>query len=301
MDEFEFTLFDRIEKIKQVDKVYDLQKNAYISFSGGKDSTVLHYLIDLALPNNKIPRVFINTGIEYRYIVEFVKEMAQSDERIVIVNSGVNIKKMLETEGYPFKSKEHSLKVGEWQKGSKAKSIIRYKENKKFSCPKMLLYQFNEDFKIKLSNKCCYRLKKDVAHEYEKKSNRTIAITGMLAEEGGERKNISSCLTESKGNVVKFHPLIVCNSNFEDFVVKKYNIKLCKLYYPPFNFKRTGCKGCPFSLDLQKQLDVMAELLPNERKQCEKLWKVVYDEYRRIGYRLKKEPNIFDYFFIASK
>lgn len=31
----------------------------YISFSGGKDSTVLHHLIDEAIPGNKIPRVFI--------------------------------------------------------------------------------------------------------------------------------------------------------------------------------------------------------------------------------------------------
>ena len=43
-------------------KNMNLENNAYISFSGGKDSTILHYLIDLALPNNKIPRVFINTG-----------------------------------------------------------------------------------------------------------------------------------------------------------------------------------------------------------------------------------------------
>lgn len=40
------------------------EENFYISFSGGKDSTVLHHLIDEAIPGNKIPRVFINTGIE---------------------------------------------------------------------------------------------------------------------------------------------------------------------------------------------------------------------------------------------
>lgn len=64
----ELLLFDRIETIKNTNIKYDLENNAYLSFSGGKDSTVLHYLLDLALPNNKIPRVFINTGIEYIYI-----------------------------------------------------------------------------------------------------------------------------------------------------------------------------------------------------------------------------------------
>ena len=57
----ELLLFDRIEVIKTANEKYDLENNAYISFSGGKDSTVLHYLIDQALPNNRIPRVFINT------------------------------------------------------------------------------------------------------------------------------------------------------------------------------------------------------------------------------------------------
>ena len=58
---------------------------------------------------------------------------------------------------------------------------------------------------------------------------------------------------------------------------------------------RTGCKGCPYSLNLQNDLDMMAQLLPNERKQCEIIWKPVYDEYRRIGYRLNKNKNIFDF------
>lgn len=73
MTENEFLLQDRIAKIQSINKLYDLENNAYISFSGGKDSTVLSRLIDLALPNNKIPRVYINTGIEYKNIVSYVE------------------------------------------------------------------------------------------------------------------------------------------------------------------------------------------------------------------------------------
>lgn len=54
-EEYQFILFDRVAKIKAINEQYDLEHNAYIAFSGGKDSTVLHYLIDLALPNNNIP------------------------------------------------------------------------------------------------------------------------------------------------------------------------------------------------------------------------------------------------------
>ncbi|MFI3330130.1 MAG: phosphoadenosine phosphosulfate reductase, partial [bacterium] len=66
------------------------------------------------------------------------------------------------------------------------------------------------------------------------------------------------------------------------------------LYLPPFNFKRTGCKGCPFALDLHEQLQTMKQLLPNEAKQCEMIWKPVYEEYRRKNYRLKSQLTIFD-------
>lgn len=126
MTDYEFMLEDRIAKIRAINEQYDLEHNAYISFSGGKDSTILHYLIDMALPNNKIPRVYINTGIEYKLIREFVKEMAKNDDRIKIVNSNVNIKNMLETYGYPFKSKQHSHNWSIYNNNIELDKIIKY-------------------------------------------------------------------------------------------------------------------------------------------------------------------------------
>lgn len=291
--DFELTLFDRIEVIKTINKKYDLENNAYISFSGGKDSTILHYLIDKALPNNRIPRVFINTGIEYNYIVDFVKDLASKDERFVIINPTQAIKPMLEKYGYPFKSKDHSLRISEYKKGSRSKYVIKYKEETgRFSCPQSLLYQYDDDFKLKISNRCCYKLKKEPVTKWQKENNKTIALTGMRKEEGGQRINIRGCvITDKKGNAKKFHPLLVVDDEFENWFIAKNNIKLCKLYYEPFNFKRTGCKGCPFALGLQEILTTMSIYLPSERKQCEYIWKPVYDEYRRIGYRLTKNEQ----------
>ena len=287
MDANEFILFDRIEKIKQINAEYDLENTSYIAFSGGKDSTILHYLIDLALPNNNIPRVFINTGIEHNAIVEYVKDMQKTDSRIIVINSSVNIKQMLEKYGYPFKSKYHSLRVGEYQKGSRAKSVIYYKEmqgKSRYSCPKKLLYQYEDNFKIKLSDKCCYKLKKEPSQKWERENNKFITITGMRKEEGGQRENMT-CIVTKKDKVVKFHPLSVVNEKFEDWFIEQQNIKLCKVYYPPYNFKRTGCKGCPYSLDLKKQLEIMKLYMPSEYNQCWSIWKPVYEEYQRIGYR----------------
>lgn len=328
-EDFELTLFDRLEVIKSTINKYG-EENFYVSFSGGKDSVVLHNLIDLALPNNKIPRVFFNTGIEYNKIVSFVRSLAEKDSRIIIVNCGINIKKMLEKKGYPFKSKEHSHKLSVYQNNKDlcnkiidevnknpeklndinylnsmpkgAKTLILYRFGIRFNggirssmmtIPKCLHYQMTNDFQLKISDQCCYELKKKSAKKWEKENNKSIVITGMKREEGGTRKAIKGCvLTDKNGNIIKFHPLIVVSNEFENWIIAKYKIRLCELYYPPYNFKRTGCKGCPYSLDLQEQLEIMETYLLAERKQCELIWKPVYNEYRRIGYRLNKIEKI---------
>ena len=78
------------------------EDGVYVSFSGGKDSTVLCDIIDKMYPNNKIPKVFINTGLEYPEIVQFVK----TKTNVVILRPEMNFKKVITTYGYPFPSKE---------------------------------------------------------------------------------------------------------------------------------------------------------------------------------------------------
>lgn len=294
----ELLLFDRLNVIKDTINKYG-EQNFYLSFSGGKDSTILHYLIDMALPNNQIPRVFINTGIEYQMIVDFVKELAKKDNRFIILQPTQAIKPMLEKYGYPFKSKQHSHNVMVYQHSGIGLSVKRYlgiiESNTKFRCPKSLLYQFTTEFKIKLSDNCCRKMKKEPIHKWEKVSNRHIAITGMRNSEGGERASIKGCiLTDKQGKLKRFHPLIKVDDSWENWFIERERerIALAPLYCQPYNFKRTGCKGCPFSLDLQEQLEIMELYLPNERKQCEIIWQPVYEEYRRLNYRLKKIEKI---------
>lgn len=294
MTENEFILQDRLNVIRDTINKYG-EENFYLSFSGGKDSTVVHYLLDMALPDNRIPRVYSNTGIEYNKIVEFVREREREDDRFVVIHPAKNIKKTLEEVGYPFKSKEHSCKLGLYQRGSRSMSVMRYinqgTQSTKFCCPDALLYQFKEGVPFKVSEFCCHELKKKPFKKYQKESGRHITITGMMRDEGGERAHIN-CIVTRNSKVVKFHPLAKVNSEWEEWFIKEYHVKLCDLYYPPFNFKRTGCKGCPFSLDLQEQLAIMDRYgMENERKQCEFIWQPVYAEYRRIGYRLKNEEQ----------
>ena len=298
--DYELTLFDRLNVIRDVNKQHDLEHNAYISFSGGKDSTILHHLVDMALPNNRIPRVFINTGIEYQMIVDFVKELSSKDDRFIILTPKIPIKPMLEKYGYPFKSKQHSHNLMVYQHSGIGLSVKRYlgiiESNTKFRCPKKLLYQFTEDFKLKVSDKCCLKMKKEPIHKWEKENHRSVALTGMRQAEGGERASIKGCiLTDKNGKLTKFHPLLKVDDEWEEAFIKKENIQLSKIYLPPYNFKRTGCRFCPFSLDLAHQLEVAKQLMPNEAKAGEIIWKPVFDEYRRLNYRLPNQMSIFDF------
>ena len=293
----ELLLFDRIQVIQATNQKYNLEHNSYLSFSGGKDSTILHYLLDMALPNNRIPRVFIDTGIEYTMIREFVMGLAKNDDRFVILKPTQNIKQMLEKYGYPFKSKQHSHNLMIYQNSGVGVSVKRYlgiiESKTKFRCPKMLEYQFTPEFSLKCSDNCCRKMKKEPIKKWEKTNNRFVSITGMRNSEGGKRASIKGCiLTDKDGTLHKFHPLIKVNDEWEDWFVKEKHIELCLIYLPPYNFKRTGCKGCPFSLDLQNQLEIMELYMPNERKQCEIIWKPVYEEYRRLNYRLKSIEKV---------
>ena len=302
MTENEFLLEDRKAKIKSIIEKYG-EENFYISFSGGKDSTVLSSLVDIAVPDNKIPRVYANTGIEYKMIFDFVFNKSLYDSRFIILKPSKNIKQVLESEGYPFKSKNHSHIVSIWQNigldnSVKVKDYLGLipprsgKNNSSFFlCPKILKYQFYEGAPFKISLKCCDRLKKEPLHNFSIENNKPYSIIGILHEEGGARVN-SKCLAFSGNKLKSFQPLVVVTKDWESWFIKNYNIDICDIYKPPYNFTRTGCKGCPFALNLQSELDTLEKFFPNERKQCEYIWKPVYDEYRRLGYRLRKDDTI---------
>ena len=314
MNDNEFILFDRITKIKSIIGKYG-EENFYQSYSGGKDSNVLSALLDMALPDNKIPRVYANTGIEYKLVVDFVQEQAAKDDRFVIIKPKTPIKPMLEKVGYPFKSKQHShLFQTFYKSGRDCITVKRYlKEDPTRTgwfnancCPNILKYQFEEPLPFTISDKCCDELKKNPLKEWQKENNRPISIIGIMTDEGGQRSRSAGCLAfkHDKNKTLKaFQPLIPVTKEWENWFVEEYKIPLPKLYYPPYNFNRTGCKGCPFAIELQEELDTLETFFPNERKQCERIWQPVYAEYRRLGYRLRKDEqlNIFDYQYAQER
>jgi len=289
-----FLLFDRLQKIKQVLGKYG-EENFYISFSGGKDSVVVSALVDMALPDNQIPRVYADTGIELNMIRKFVLNLQKSDDRIIVIKPSVPVKRMLEEEGYPFKSKEHSHIWDVYSRnGIECKTAHTYLNEregygKRHMCPNILRYQFTDEFKerLKISDKCCKRMKEEPLDKWSRDNKKNYRIIGIMPSEGGRRATAKCLAFKNKGKGIFFHPLVPVTKEWEDWFISEYNIEICDIYKEPYNFDRTGCKGCPFNINLQKELDILEKYFPGERTQCEAIWKPVYDEYRRIGYRLK--------------
>lgn len=113
-----------IDRIRQWVDEYG-EDGVYVSFSGGKDSTVLLHLVRSLYP--KVKAVFSNTGLEYPEIVEFVKKIDNVDW----VKPKMTFGQVVTKYGYPMFSKEVSDAIWYARKltGSKAGTSHRVEFN----------------------------------------------------------------------------------------------------------------------------------------------------------------------------
>ena len=74
--------------------------DVYVSFSGGKDSTVLKHIVDNTPGVWDVPAVFVNTGLEYPEIQKFVKDVKPTPGNMNIASTVV---KWLTANGNPTK------------------------------------------------------------------------------------------------------------------------------------------------------------------------------------------------------
>ena len=109
------------------------EDGVYISFSGGKDSSVLLHLARKLYPN--LQAVYVDTGLEYPEVRQFVKQ----HENVEILKPKMNFRQVIEKYGYPFISKEvagcvyyarkYVRKLIEKENGAEASGIIPYHSN----------------------------------------------------------------------------------------------------------------------------------------------------------------------------
>ena len=193
----------------------------YVSFSGGKDSTVLAHLVRELYPD--VPLVFSNTVLEYPEIQSFARKMGAE-----FVRPKMRFDQVISSYGYPIISKEVStaiyyarrIKISEsngsgWENslcgkrnqllgGMKAekdsetgayKSIARTRNDLQgkrivFDGENEVVSMYNKEKWLPLCNetqfmisgKCCDQMKKKPIKAYQSQSKR-VPFIGTLAEE----------------------------------------------------------------------------------------------------------------------
>lgn len=157
----------------------------YVSFSGGKDSTVLLDLVRQVCP--EVQAVFIDTGLEYPEVRDFVKTF----DNVVWLKPKMNFKAVITKYGYPVFSKNVARNVNYARKGSQwaveyMKGLNKDGTPSRFKA-RFVPYRFLLDAPFKISDQCCYVMKKDPAHRYERETGRKPFI-GTLAEESQLRQ-----------------------------------------------------------------------------------------------------------------
>ena len=165
----------------------------YVSISGGKDSDTLSELVEMACPRAGIPRVFIDTGLEYASVRKHALEKAD-----VVLRPELSFLQILTKYGYPVISKEVAQAVSEVQRAKvNGKELPSYrmtafrgerlgKDGKK-SAFNMEKYAFLLDAPFRISAKCCDYSKKKPALKYERESGR-VPFIGTMATESRLRR-----------------------------------------------------------------------------------------------------------------
>ena len=88
--------------------------DVYVSFSGGKDSTVLKHIVDGMYDD--VTSVFVNTGLEFPEIQRFVRDIKAGkfpcfNSDVEILRPEMRFDEVIKKHGYPVASKRVSAYV----------------------------------------------------------------------------------------------------------------------------------------------------------------------------------------------
>lgn len=259
-----WTLEQKIDhSLGAIDQFYQrLDGKVYVSFSGGKDSTVLYWLARKIYPD--IKAVFCNTGNEYPDIVKFVNQMKGDGCNIEIIHPKLKPQEVMEQKGFPLVGKQQSRFIyqarntkSEFLRNIRLNGVKGKTYNTTFGkISDKWQYLVYEPYET--SERCCDELKKKPFNEYRRK-NKVFPIFGTMAEESQIRKRSfihrGSC-NIFDGKDSSSMPMGIWLEQDVLDCIEKYNIPISDIYRK--GAKRTGCMfcgyGCQFKDDNRLQL-----------------------------------------------
>jgi 3'-phosphoadenosine 5'-phosphosulfate sulfotransferase (PAPS reductase)/FAD synthetase len=248
----------KFSKNKIIDFYEFLNGKVYVSFSGGKDSTVLLHLVRSIYPD--VEAVFIDTGLEYPMIRDFVKTIPN----VTWIRPKKSFYQVIQEEGYPIVSKEVATYIRQYRTSTDYVKHVRwYGKNGKYKIPEKWKFLVNAPFKI--SERCCDILKKQPVKEYERKTGKRPYL-GLMAIDSKLRQYLYlkyGCNVFNNVGKERSTPIGFWTTNDVWEYIRKYNVPYCKIY--DYGVHGTGCIFCLFGYYRgrnDKRFEVLKQLYP---------------------------------------
>lgn len=266
----------------------------YISFSGGKDSTVLLDIARSLYPD--IPAVFFDTGLEYPELKEFVKTI----DNVEIRRPNRSFRQVIEEFGYPIISKRIAGYVYTAKRDPnsvRAKTLRGEIPTKTFGFGDGK-WAYLVDAPFNISDYCCDVMKKQPAHKYQKETGR-YPIIGTLAEESISRRNIwlqQGCNAFNTAEPIS-RPLSFWTEQDILQYIQDKNLPYASVYgdikknrkgkLETTGEDRTGCIFCAFGCHMEKEPNRFQLL----KKTHPKLWEYCMKPWDEGGLGMKEVLN----------
>jgi 3'-phosphoadenosine 5'-phosphosulfate sulfotransferase (PAPS reductase)/FAD synthetase len=232
-----------LRRIRQWYEFWDGQ--VYAAFSGGVDSTVMLFFIRALYP--QVPAVFVDTGLEFPEVRAFVRTI----ENVIRLRPRHNFKSVCDVYGYPVVSKDVSMAIDRYrntkspvQKELRLHGGLNPNTNRLQSTGVIpAKYHYLLDAPFKISEKCCYYLKKKPLKDFEKKTGLKPFVGTMAGDSRPRKLSYIQHGCNSFEGLIQSRPLSFWTD--EDIMAMKSMIPHSPIYQ---HYDCTGCSLCMFGV-----------------------------------------------------
>lgn len=237
-----------------------------VSFSGGKDSSVLLHLVRTIYP--EVPAVYCDTRLDYPEVREIIK----ATPNVIYLKPDMDFREVINTYGYCFPSKDVANYIEGARRGLKSSinKLNGFNSNgtESILSKSITKWKWLVDTDLKISSKCC-DVMKEIPFKRFLKENKMGVYLGILASESLRRRYSwyqSGCNSPTTG---KSKPLAFWTEQDILEYTLRYDVPLASIYgriiqrggkFVTTGEKRTGCIFCPIGAHLERPVNKFQRL-----------------------------------------